>query len=91
MIRTVRLLPVLLGTVLLTGCGSERADEADPAELALRARASGIAPELVYTTDAPGHTLAQQSVGVYGDDGFSATYVSRQKGTQVQLTVDRGT
>ncbi|MFJ4642209.1 hypothetical protein ACIP6Q_01570 [Streptomyces bobili] len=92
MIRTVRLLPaLLLGPVLLTGCGSERADEADPAELASRAGALGIAPELVYVTDAPGHTLAQQSVGVYGGEGFSAVYVSRQKGTQVQLTVDRGT
>ncbi|MGX1273066.1 hypothetical protein [Streptomyces phaeoluteigriseus] len=91
MIRTVRLLPaLLLGPVLLTACGSERAGEADPAELASRARAFGVDPELVYATEAPGHTLAQQSVGVYGGDGFSATYVSRQKGTQVQLTVDRG-
>ncbi|MGV9942844.1 hypothetical protein [Streptomyces sp. NPDC003401] len=95
MIRTARLFPaLLLGSVLLTACGSEHAgaaDPADPAELASRAQALGIAPEAVYTTDAPGHTLAQQSVGVLGDDGFSAVYVSSRKGTQVRLGVDRGT
>ncbi|MEU8653439.1 hypothetical protein [Streptomyces sp. NPDC048737] len=92
MIRTVRLFPaLLLGSALLTACGSERVGAADPAELASRAQALGIAPEAVYVTDAPGHTLARQSVGVLGDDGFSAVYVSPQKGTQVQLAVDRGT
>jgi hypothetical protein len=92
MIRTLRALPVLLpALVLLTACGSEDAGAADPAELASRARASGIAPELVYAVEAPGYTLAQQSVGVYGGDGFSATYVSRENGTQLRLTVDRGT
>ncbi|GAB2859054.1 hypothetical protein GCM10027074_27630 [Streptomyces deserti] len=36
-------------------------------------------------------TLAQQSVGVYGGDGFSATYVPEQGGGQLHLRVDRGT
>lgn len=92
MIRTVRALPaLLLGPVLLTACGTEDAGAADPAELKSRAQALGIAPDAVYATEAPGYTLAQQSVGVYGGDGFSATYVSQKNGTQLQLTVDRGT
>jgi hypothetical protein len=92
MIRTVRALPaLLLGPVLLTACGTEEARAADPAELKARAQALGIAPAAVYAIEAPGYTLAQQSVGVYGGDGFSATYVSQKNGTQLQLTVDRGT
>lgn len=92
MIRTVRALPaLLLAPALLAACGTQDAGAADPAELNARARALGIAPELVHTTEAPGYTLAQQSVGVYGGDGFSATYVSQDNGTQLHLTVDRGT
>jgi hypothetical protein len=84
---------LLLAPALLTACGSERRGAADPAELASRAGALGIAPEHVYAIEAPsGFTLAQQSVGVHGGDGFSATYVSRESGTdQIVLTVDRGT
>ncbi|MCX4765753.1 hypothetical protein OG562_33210 [Streptomyces sp. NBC_01275] len=90
MIRTVRALPVLLLIpALLAGCGTEKSG-ADPAELSSRAEALGIAPELVYTTEAPGYSLAQQSVGVYGDDGFSAVYFSQKNGAQLQLAVDRG-
>ncbi|MFB8777753.1 hypothetical protein [Streptomyces broussonetiae] len=59
-------------------------------ELADRATALGIAPEHVYVTAAPGFALAQQSVGVSGDDGFSASYFSRSAGTHFTLTVDRG-
>ncbi|GKQ37046.1 hypothetical protein [Streptomyces sp. A012304] len=63
MIRTKRVLPALLpALVLLTACGSEDADAADPAELASRARASGIAPELVYAVEAPGYTVAKTVV-----------------------------
>ncbi|MFJ6727244.1 hypothetical protein ACIQPQ_20295 [Streptomyces sp. NPDC091281] len=81
---------LLLGAVVLTACGDEKAGAAaDPAALASRAQTRGIAPELVYATDVPGHTLAPQSVGVLGDDGFSATYVSPEGG-QVRLAVDRG-
>ncbi|MFF3848900.1 hypothetical protein [Streptomyces sp. NPDC002328] len=68
---------------------ADPADPADPAELNSRAQALGIAPEAVYAVEAPGYTLAQQSVGVIGDDGFSATYVSPKDGTQLQLMVDR--
>ncbi|MFJ9559103.1 membrane lipoprotein [Streptomyces fuscichromogenes] len=98
MIRAARALPpLLLAAALLTGCGTERAgsgtsaDRAAPAaqaELASRAKALGIAPELVYATRAPGFTLAQQSVGVQGDDGFSAAYTDRT-GAVIHLYTDR--
>jgi hypothetical protein len=51
----------------------------------------GVAPELVYVTEAPGFTLAQQSVGVLGDDGFSATWVDGETNALLRLAVDRGT
>ncbi|MGP4050697.1 hypothetical protein [Streptomyces sp. 2A115] len=63
----------------------------DPAELAARAQALGVAPELVYVTEVPGFTVAQQSVGVYGGDGFSAAYSSQEARSQFLLFVDRGT
>ncbi|MFI6333637.1 hypothetical protein [Streptomyces sp. NPDC050535] len=101
MIRTERvLLPALLLSALLTGCGTEKAGTGttdpgpagpDRTELDARARASQIAPELVYVTEAPGFTVAQQSVGVYGGDGFSAAYWSQETGGQIQLYADRGT
>ncbi|MFF4659590.1 hypothetical protein [Streptomyces sp. NPDC001381] len=93
MIRALRALPALsLLPLLLTACGDERPGAAaDPTELADRAQALGIAPDLVYTTDVEGYTLAQQSVGVHGDDGFSAAYFSRKSGKFFQLSVERGT
>ncbi|MFF8092727.1 hypothetical protein [Streptomyces sp. NPDC016675] len=106
--RPPRVLPVLLlAPLLLTACGSEKADtetvavssvgarEAtgpgpDRGELDARAQALGVAPELVRVIEAPGFTLAQQSVGVLGDDGFSATWVSAGTGAHMRLAVDRG-
>ncbi|KUN89752.1 membrane lipoprotein [Streptomyces bungoensis] len=103
MIRTARLLPpLLLLPALLAGCGTEKAGKADagsarpssaaphPDRAALEARveAMGIAPDLVYVTRAPGFTLAQQSVGVNGDDGFSAAYWA-EGGAVLHLYVDR--
>ncbi|WP_328844412.1 hypothetical protein [Streptomyces sp. NBC_00258] len=64
---------------------------ADPAELAARARALGIAPEHVYVTGAPGFAVAQQSVGVFGGDGFHTAYFSQKTHAQFELFVDRGT
>ncbi len=105
MIRRARVLPVLvLAPLLITACGSEQAGDPGPSgpasaaasapgtgELASRAQAMGVAPELVYVTEAPGFTLAQQSVGVLGDDGFSATWVDRDTNALLRLAVDRGT
>jgi hypothetical protein len=96
MTRRLRVLPLVLLPVLLAGCGTEKAGDAasggtaNPTELAARASALGIAPELVYVTESPGFTLAQQSVGVLGDDGFSAAYSSKN-GAVIQLYVERGT
>ncbi|MYX93775.1 membrane lipoprotein [Streptomyces sp. SID486] len=59
------------------------------AELDARLRALGIAPELVYITDVPGFTLAQQSVGVNGDDGFSVAYWAKG-GAVLRLYAERG-
>ncbi|MFI9246713.1 membrane lipoprotein [Streptomyces sp. NPDC053086] len=59
------------------------------AGLDARLRALGIAPELVYVTDAPGFTLAQQSVGVNGDDGFSVAYWAKN-GAVLHLYAERG-
>lgn len=72
--------------------GSGAAASAVPSrsELDARMTALGVAPELVYVTRAPGFTLAQQSVGVNGDDGFSASYWSATGGV-LHLYVDRGT
>ncbi|GGY68464.1 membrane protein [Streptomyces olivaceoviridis] len=76
--------------------GPASADARDPAsprvprvELDARLRALGIAPELVYVTDVPGFTLAQQSVGVNGDDGFSAAYWAKN-GAVLHLYAERG-
>lgn len=99
--RAVRvLLPLACLPLLLTACGNEkvvvnapepRHPAPDRAELRARAEALGLAPELVYVTESPGFTLARQSVGVYGDDGFSSAYWSRKSGAQLLLLVDRGT
>jgi hypothetical protein len=51
----------------------------------------GIAPEFVYVTEAPGFAVAQQSVGVFGGDGFHAAYFSQKTHAQFELFVDRGT
>ncbi|KPC87797.1 membrane protein [Streptomyces sp. NRRL WC-3753] len=114
MIRHARVLPVLLlAPLLLTACGSEKADAGAPSgaasatvveeipaetpaeapgegELTVRAQAMGVAPELVYVTEAPGFALAEQSVGVLGDDGFSATWVDGDTNALLRLAVDRG-
>ncbi|MGW0843681.1 hypothetical protein ACWD26_26750 [Streptomyces sp. NPDC002787] len=102
MFRTARVLPplALLPLLLLTACGNEKvvavgreplAPHPGRAELHARAEALGLAPGLVYVTESPGFVLARQSVGVYGDDGFSAAYWSRKNSAQLLLLVDRGT
>ncbi|OEJ38318.1 hypothetical protein AR457_27340 [Streptomyces agglomeratus] len=91
MTRIPRVLAVLLLPVVLGACGAETATDADaPPQAELKARAGESALELIYVTEAPGYDLARQSVGVIGNDGFSATYVSAASGGQIQLAVDRG-
>ncbi|WNZ14367.1 hypothetical protein [Streptomyces sp. 11x1] len=100
MLRTARvLLPLALLPTLLAACGTEEVVVGDReplkplpdrAELHARAEALGLAPGLVYVTESPGFTLARQSVGVYGDDGFSAAYWSHENSAQLLLLVDRG-
>ncbi|MET9254997.1 hypothetical protein [Streptomyces sp. NPDC003717] len=67
------------------------ASPASHGDLDARARALGVAPELVYVTTAPGFTLVAGSVGVYGADGFSASWYSPASGARLSLFVDRGT
>ncbi|MBQ0983692.1 hypothetical protein KBZ10_03970 [Streptomyces sp. F63] len=71
--------------------GSAGASVPPRAELEERARWMGSAIELIYVAEVPGFERAQQSVGVYGGDGFSAMYVAAPGGGTVQLSVDRGT
>ncbi|MEU0373081.1 hypothetical protein ABZ070_22995 [Streptomyces sp. NPDC006283] len=78
--------------VALVGCGTETAGGgADRAELEERARDAQVAIENVYVTEVPGFEVAEQSVGVLGADGFSATYVKQGAGAQIRLGVDQGT
>ncbi|GGU38184.1 hypothetical protein [Streptomyces lavendofoliae] len=77
-------------TAALAGCGTRTAaDGADRSELEARARAAQVAIENVYVTEVPGYEVAEQSVGVVGADGFSATYVNAGTGARIRLTVDR--
>ncbi|MGC0416257.1 hypothetical protein [Embleya sp. AB8] len=88
----------LVAVLLLAGCGSTDGHRAgatgtgtsapslDPAMIE-RAALLGTTPGMVYVTDVPGFELARQSVAVYGDAGFQATYVSTT-GRQIHLAVD---
>ncbi|MBB5122401.1 hypothetical protein AF335_26045 [Streptomyces eurocidicus] len=74
--------------------GDERRKGADRSQLEARARAIGTSADMVYVIKVPGFVLAQQSVGVSGDDGFSGSYVfqgaSRGKGGPVTVRAERG-
>ncbi|MEU3446181.1 hypothetical protein AB0H29_02965 [Streptomyces thermolilacinus] len=90
-----RLAPPLLALpLLLVACGTRTAGagaEAPPDRADLEARAAALQtrPEHVYVTEVDGFRLAEQSVGVIGDDGFSAAYVSEGGGV-ITLSVERG-
>ncbi|MFG3405913.1 hypothetical protein [Streptomyces sp. NPDC048142] len=84
-----------------TGCGTVPAPSSeaagpsataapapDRAELEARARAVQTVAEHVWVTEAAGYTLARQSVGVIGDDGFGSVYTT-PGGGQIQLSVER--
>ena len=66
-------LPAVLALGACAGSGPAGAP-AGPTAIATWAEAAGIAPDLVYVTDADGFELATQSVGVFGDDAMSASY-----------------
>ena len=85
------LLPLVLLSVLLAGCGADKnAGTAEAAAgLDAAARNWGVEPELVYVTDAPGFTVFQASVGAYQDDMFVAAYRSDKGATRFGLFVDR--
>ncbi|MFI1932611.1 hypothetical protein [Streptomyces sp. NPDC020330] len=89
-------------TLAATGCGTEVASDAratgsasaapapDRAELEARALAVQTVAEHVWVTEVPGYTLARQSVGVIGDDGFGSVYTTPDGG-QLHLRVERRT
>ena len=64
--------------------------DADADEMAEAARSLGIAPDLVYTTDADGYDLAVQSVGRNGEEGLSATWFNDATGAMLTIRTDRG-
>lgn len=89
--------PALL-VLALVGCGTEHAgaggpsaaasDVPDHAELEARATALQTRTDHVYVTEIAGYTLATQSVGVLGDDGFGSSYTDKS-GHVIQLGVER--
>ncbi|MGW1464814.1 hypothetical protein ACWCPT_10775 [Streptomyces sp. NPDC002308] len=88
--------PALL-VLTLAGCGTEHAgaggaspaaDVPDHAELEARATALQTRADRVYITEVAGYTLATQSVGVLGDDGFGSSYTDKN-GHVIQLGVER--
>jgi hypothetical protein len=81
-----RIAIVLLALGLLSGCGSGAGLTQSVID---QARRQGAAPELMYVVDLPGYELAEQSVGVVGEDGFGAFYTSPE-GRQVELRIERG-
>ncbi len=80
--RVLALALAVPASLALAACAGEaeadgRDDAGGPAalaEIATWAAPVGIAPELVYVTDIDGFELETQTVGVMGDDGFSAGY-----------------
>ncbi|ARX86333.1 hypothetical protein SMD44_05804 [Streptomyces alboflavus] len=71
--------------------GSGAGSTPSRADLEDRARAAQTRTAHVYVTEADGFTLAEQSVGVLGDDGFQAVYVAKRGGAQIKVGVERGT
>lgn len=82
----LRPLLALLVLIVLSGCGSGSALSQAVIDQATR---QGVAPDLMYVVDLPGYELAEQSVGVVGEEGFGAFYTAPD-GRQVEMRVDRG-
>ncbi|MDY0828111.1 hypothetical protein SK224_03110 [Microbacterium sp. BG28] len=86
------LLGVLLAlvTVVAAGCASSGGGPASADEIAERVGAAGISTDLVFTTEVTGYTLAPQSVGVWNDEGMSATWMRDGSGAMISLRTQRG-
>ncbi|TDE02417.1 hypothetical protein [Jiangella asiatica] len=77
-----------LSVLALAACGTESAAGPAPADqLADRAAEIGVAPEMMYAVSLDGFAPAWQSIGVHGDSGYNAAYVSTD-GAVAMLTVD---
>jgi hypothetical protein len=89
---TRALFPLLLLPVLLTGCDVDKngGTVADSADLDAAARVWGVAPDLVYVTEASGYTVFPQTAGEYEDE-FAIAYRSEKGATKFGLFVGRGT
>jgi hypothetical protein len=81
-----RVVIVFLSLGLLSGCGSGSALSQSVID---QARRQGAALDLMYVVDLPGYELAEQSVGVVGEEGFGAFY-SSPGGRQVEMRIDCG-
>jgi hypothetical protein len=81
-----RVAVVVLALALLSGCGSGSAMSQAVLD---QARRQGVAPDLMYVVELPGYELAEQSVGVVGEEGFGAFYTSPD-GKRVEMRVEHG-
>ncbi|MGW7482465.1 hypothetical protein ACWGH8_28175 [Nonomuraea muscovyensis] len=83
---SVRVALAVLALVLVPACGVDPALSASAIDRAVR---QGVAPDLMYVVRLPGYELAEQSVGVVGEEGFGAFYTSSEGG-RVELRIERG-
>lgn len=70
----MKIRPVVAALALLTlsACGSQLLSDAQMERL----ERDGVDLSLVYLVELPGYTLAEQSLGVVGEDGFGASYTN---------------
>ncbi|MEO3784717.1 hypothetical protein ABGB12_15375 [Actinocorallia sp. B10E7] len=73
-----------LGLLALSACGSQVLSTAQMERL----ERDGVDLVLVYLVELPGYTLAEQSLGVIGEDGFGASYTGAG-GKVAHLRVER--
>ncbi|MFI7438406.1 hypothetical protein [Nonomuraea indica] len=83
---SVRVAFAFIALVLVSACGSDSPLSRSVIDRAVR---QGAAPDLMYVVRLPGYELAEQSVGVVGEEGFGAFYTSPD-GRQVEMRIERG-
>ncbi|WP_344451361.1 hypothetical protein [Actinocorallia aurantiaca] len=83
----MRMRPVFaaLALLALSACGSQVLSAAQTERL----ERDGVDLVLVYLVEIPGYALAEQSLGVIGEDGFGASYTDGG-GRVAHLRVERG-